>query len=111
MFALQGMSAVRENITKENDEHLRRLLELNHLNLVSIWKMENLDSHSPTVSTTVVPPLRGVHCSFYNNCLISRALMGSFLNLVDTRRVETCVFTGTSICKCVTHSLRRRHCS
>lgn len=53
------MSVVRENITKGDVQHLRRLVALNHPNLVPIWKMHNLDSHSPTVEivSTIVAPL------------------------------------------------------
>lgn len=53
------MSVVREIITKGDVQHLRRLVALNHPNLVPIWKMHNLDSHSPTVEivSTIVAPL------------------------------------------------------
>ena len=48
---------VRENITKGDVQHLNRLLALKNPNLVPIWKIHNLDSHSPTVeivSTIIV---------------------------------------------------------
>jgi len=40
---------VCENIAKGDVQHLKRLLTLKHPNLVPIWKIHNLDSHSPTV--------------------------------------------------------------
>ena len=40
---------VREKITKVDVQHLKRLLALKNPNVVPIWKMHNLDSHSPTV--------------------------------------------------------------
>ena len=46
-----------ENIAKGDVQHLKRLLALENPNLVPIWKIHNLDSHSPRVeivSTTMV---------------------------------------------------------
>ena len=55
----QGLSVVREIITKGDVQHLRRLLGLKNPNLVPIWKMNNLDSHSPTVEivSTIIATL------------------------------------------------------
>ncbi|KAJ7356110.1 ptk6 protein tyrosine kinase [Desmophyllum pertusum] len=46
---VEGVSVVSEKITRGDVQHLRKLLALNHPNLVSIWKIDNLDSHCPTV--------------------------------------------------------------
>ena len=50
---------VRENITKVDVQHLKRLLALKNPNLVPIWKIHNLDSHSPTVEivSTIIATL------------------------------------------------------
>ena len=60
---------VRENITKGDVQHLKRLLALKNPNLVPVWKMHNLDSHSPTVEivSTVIATLGyniGTLCNF-----------------------------------------------
>ena len=60
---------VRENITKGDVQHLKRLLALKNPNLVPIWKIHNLDSHSPTVEivSTIIATLRyniGTFCNF-----------------------------------------------
>ena len=57
---------VRECITKGDVQHLRRLLGLKNPNLVPIWKMINLDSHSPTVEI-VSPIIAHYHC-----CIIGK---------------------------------------
>ncbi|KAL9950623.1 hypothetical protein ACROYT_G043148 [Oculina patagonica] len=46
---VQGMSVVSEKIAKGDVQHLKKLLALNHPNLVPIWKIDSLDSHCPTV--------------------------------------------------------------
>ena len=38
-----------ENIAREDDQHLKKLLALSHPDLVLIWKIDSLDSHGPTV--------------------------------------------------------------
>ena len=65
---------VRENITKVDVQHLKRLLALKNPNVVPIWKMHNLDSHSPTVEivstimATLVILYEGYVTSFKFSC-------------------------------------------
>ena len=50
---------VRENITKVDVRHLKTLLALKNPNLVPIWKIHNLGSHSLTVAivSTIIATL------------------------------------------------------
>ena len=65
---------VREKITKVDVQHLKRLLALKNPNVVPIWKMHNLDSHSPTVEivstimATLVILYEGYVTSFKFSC-------------------------------------------
>lgn len=65
---------VREKITKVDVQHLKRLLALKNPNLVPIWKIHNLDSHSPTVEivstimATLVILYEGYVTSFKFSC-------------------------------------------
>lgn len=40
---------VKERITSADKQHLKKLLTLNHPNLVKIWHIENLETHCPVV--------------------------------------------------------------
>ena len=40
---------MKERITSEDKQHLIKMLSLNNPNLVKIWKIDDLDSHSPVV--------------------------------------------------------------
>ena len=40
---------VSEKLARGDAQHLKKLLALNHPNLVPIWKIDGLDSHCPTV--------------------------------------------------------------